>query len=530
MRALPQIDIQPPSPQIQADAPARTSGRGEGGNFAETLQRSSVEKHASERPAQPPTDKPDKPEKSASSDNSTAEPAAQDAAPAKPLKTPTDSAADGDAVQPPSDEAVVDPALAALLVVPLVPALAAPAPTATSELDPFAALAAPLDDAALVALTTASTSELNELAQTPTTNVPNAVAAMPASAVAEGLVPTASAAPVANAALAAAPTSAAAPTADATLVASTAPALAITPPPAATKSGEQVQPVAANAAAAGTDVDQAAALPPVVAGNDAANADLPPQAAALVSAPPADEAPQVATLPSAAPITTATPAAQPAGMHAVAAAIGEHDAKAAATTDAVTAKTSNDLATPATPQQPTTPVTPTRALSETVLAQNTLALQGNAMEKAVSHQVSKALVQNLPNGDRMMVLRLTPPELGTVKIEVIERQGVFSARMHAEDDGVRLALERFLPSMRQDLRASDAPIRELTLSDQTQFQRSFADGQQGQQQDANRSGNRRQREDAPRFSIDGVAREPVAAPRANPLGGRVGLSGVDAVA
>jgi flagellar hook-length control protein FliK len=530
MRALPQIDIQPPSPQIQADAPARTSGRGEGGNFAETLQRSSVEKHASERPTPSPTDKPDKAEKSASSDNSTAKPAAQDGAPTKALKPATDSAANDDEVKPPSDDAFVDPALAALLVVPLVPASAAPqAATTPSELDPLAALA-PLDDAAVAALTTASSSELNDVAQMPTTNVPNMAATTPTSTVADALVPTASAAPLANAALAAAPTSDAAPTADATLVASTAPALASTPPPAAAKTGESVQPLAAAVAAAGTELDQAAALPPVVAGNDAAKADLPPQAAPVVSAPAADAAAQVTTLPSAAAITTATPAAQPAGMHAVAAAIGEHDAKATATDAAVTAKTSNDLATPAAPQQPTTPVTPTRALSETVLAQNTLALQGNAMEKAVSHQVSKALVQNLPNGDRMMVLRLTPPELGTVKIEVIERQGVFSARMHAEDDGVRLALERFLPSMRQDLRASDAPIRELTLSDQTQFQRSFADGQQGQQQDANRSGNRRQREDAPRFSIDGVAREPVAVPRANPLGGRVGLSGVDAVA
>jgi len=138
-------------------------------------------------------------------------------------------------------------------------------------------------------------------------------------------------------------------------------------------------------------------------------------------------------------------------------------------------------------------------------------------------------VQNLPNGDRMMVLRLTPPELGTVRVELIERQGVFTARLHAEDDGVRLALERFLPSMRQDLRASDAPIRELNLSDQAQFQRSFADGQQHQQQNANNSGNRRQREDAPRFSIDGVRSDPVMAPRAAPLGGRVSLSEVDAL-
>jgi flagellar hook-length control protein FliK len=218
-------------------------------------------------------------------------------------------------------------------------------------------------------------------------------------------------------------------------------------------------------------------------------------------------------------------------MHAIAAAIGDHEAKDAKAQDltAAAAKASaGDLAAPAQAQPAAPQVNATKPVSETVLAQQTLAQQGNAMEKAVSHQVAKALVHQLPNGDRMMVVRLTPPELGTVKIEVVERQGVFSARLHAEDDGVRLALERFLPSMRQELRASDAPIRELNLSDQAQFQRSFADGQQHQQQDANRPGGRRARDDGPRFSIDGVRQEPVLAPRSAPLGGRVDLSGVDA--
>jgi flagellar hook-length control protein FliK len=218
-------------------------------------------------------------------------------------------------------------------------------------------------------------------------------------------------------------------------------------------------------------------------------------------------------------------------MHAIAAAIGDHESKDAPAKDSSTLTVkaaTGDLATGSTPQAPTTTTTAVKPLSETVLAQNTLAQNGNAMEKAVSHQITKALVQHLPNGDRMMVLRLTPPELGTVKIEVVERQGVFSARIHAEDDGVRLALERFLPSMRQDLRASDAPIRELTLSDQAQFQRSFADGQQSHQQDARQSGNRRQGDDTPRFSLDGPTSEPIAIPVTAALGGRVGQSWVDA--
>jgi flagellar hook-length control protein FliK len=218
-------------------------------------------------------------------------------------------------------------------------------------------------------------------------------------------------------------------------------------------------------------------------------------------------------------------------MNTVAAALGDSDAKDTKAKDNPTVATrsaTSELAAPAQPSQPSAPVVQAKPLSETVLAQNTLVQNGNAMEKAVSHQVTKALVQQLPNGDRMMVVRLTPPELGTVKVEVVERQGVLSARLHAEDDGVRLALERFLPSMRQELRASDAPIRELNLSDQTQFQRSFDDGQQNQQQDADRSGNRRTRDDAPRFSLDGIRSEPLPMPRATPLGGRIGPSWVDA--
>lgn len=536
MRALPQIDIQPAP--VQADAPVRAHNR-ESGNFAETLQRSSDAKssksaksssteHDSERPRDV-AEKVDQPEKTTSEKPAEAEKAPPKKAPTDDHDLPSDDAL------PVNDEVAVAPEIAALLAVPQTPVIAqSDAAAATlSDFDLLAAGAKPADDnAALTALITTpnATPVVGPAASatavpfiTATTAPQNTDAKATA---AQNLMPQA-----ANAALAAAPATDAAPTADVTLVASSTPAVPVATPPTNTKAGDAALPVIAANTSATTDVDPASALPPVVAGDNAAPTNLPPSAAAPIAVP-ADDAALTTPLPSAAPITTATPATQSTGMHAVAAAIGEHDSKSAAA-DSSTApvKATTELATPAAPQQPSTPVTPTRPMSETVLAQNTLATQGNAMEKAVSHQVSKSLVQHLPNGDRMMVLRLTPPELGTVKIEVIERQGVLSARLHAEDDGVRLALERFLPSMRQDLRASDAPIRELTLSDQTQFQRSFADGQQGQQQqDANRPGNRRQRDDAPRFSIDGVRSEPVLVPRAAPLGGRVNLSGVDALA
>ena len=232
-----------------------------------------------------------------------------------------------------------------------------------------------------------------------------------------------------------------------------------------------------------------------------------------------------------APINSATPATQTAGMNAVAAAIGDAQAeKTSADSGPLATKTVNESALTPLPPTPAAQTAVTRPMSETVLAQSTLAANGNPMEKVLSHQVSKALIQHLPNGDRVLVMRLTPPELGTVKIEVIERMGVLTAKLHAEDDGVRLALERFLPSMRQDLRASDAPIRELSMSDQTQFQRSFADGQNQQQQQNAESSNRRARADEPRFAIDGARSDTVTTPRSAPLGGRVSLSEVNALA
>ena len=276
---------------------------------------------------------------------------------------------------------------------------------------------------------------------------------------------------------------------------------------------------------------------PVLANNMVSKPALPAAKAALPTSS-SDDAPVTGAstaLPTIAPINSATPATQATGMNAIAAAIGEKKQdQANEKSPPLEAKISNESSLVPLQPSPTPQVVATRPMSDTVLAQNTLAANGNAMEKALSHQVSKALIQNMPNGDRVLVMRLTPPELGTVKIEVIERMGVLTAKLHAEDDGVRLALERFLPSMRQDLRASDAPIRELSLSDQTQFQRSFADGQnqqQQQQQDADSSSNRRSRADEPRFSIDGIRNEAVTIQRSStPLGGRVSLSEVNALA
>lgn len=493
MRALPQIDLPPQPAPAMPEANTRANERGGNEDFATALQRRSA---SNDKPADEtkPADKP--------------EPKSEPTA-AKPKEEPKDHDA------PTPDDAA--------------PAAAVTTPVVTDEGTPdasvMAALAAMTMPAAIVAETPIITDDATLL---PSTVLPGAQATTPATATTTitnlPIAPlTADTLPVAGAttdtetaptlsATSAAPlaTAPVVATAEVATIASTAPVASQNTTPVAAKSVDQaIVPTTTNTKT--TEVPTDAALPPVTAKDDAAKTTTAP--------------------PTTTPSLAALPTTQPTAMHAVAAAIGERQAKAEAAAETTTTQTKSfgDAIAQTPLAAPTPAPTPTKPLSETVLAQNQLAQQGNAMEKSVSQQVSKAMIQNLPNGDRMMVVRLTPPELGTVKIEVVERQGVFSARLHAEDDGVRLALERFLPAMRQDLRASDAPIRELNLSDQAGFHRSFeGDPQQQQRQEANNPNQRRERDDLPRFSLDGVAREPLAVPRAAPLGGRVGASWVDA--
>ncbi len=162
--------------------------------------------------------------------------------------------------------------------------------------------------------------------------------------------------------------------------------------------------------------------------------------------------------------------------------------------------------------------------------------EGNPLERAVARQVSQALVRTQANGDKLMVLRLTPPELGTVRIELTERDGTLSARLHADDQGVRQALERLLPQIRHDLRGQDATIRSVELGD-GRPDRQNNDGQPSHQQRRDDPGwnqaQDRPRRDGPAFSLDGSApNAPVASPTRAPrsLGGTITASTVDATA
>lgn len=144
----------------------------------------------------------------------------------------------------------------------------------------------------------------------------------------------------------------------------------------------------------------------------------------------------------------------------------------------------------------------------------------NPMERAVAQQVSRALLREGADGLRL-TLRLTPPELGTVRIEIIERGGILQAHIHAEDDAVRVALERQLPQLRQDLRSHDAPVRDVHLGDAWSGEFTRQDRNQAQ----GRGGGNRHRSG---FSLDGVAPLARSATAAPTLGGTVAADAVDA--
>jgi hypothetical protein len=158
----------------------------------------------------------------------------------------------------------------------------------------------------------------------------------------------------------------------------------------------------------------------------------------------------------------------------------------------------------------------------------------NPVERIVAHQVVRAVARHSGGGDRSLVIRLTPPELGTVRVEIQERDGQLTARLHADDPAVRQALDRLLPQMRSDLRLSDAPLQQITVSSGTATDQGFDgrgfDGRGAQDHpDAGRQSGRQRRGDRPVFSLeaDAVA---VTAPTSLPGRTRTASGLVDAMA
>ncbi len=337
------------------------------------------------------------------------------------------------------------------------------------------------------------------------------------------------------------------------LVAAGAVAEASRKPPMQSSARTPAQPQTAIDAVPIADVDPAAvaeALENPAPAMQVAAAELPkpkamPAAADTIpAATPAPESPVLGMPAAAPPVASALPAAAPLptplptpvlapGTLALQDAESEAEAfpaapHATASAAAVVAGDGSSLAVAAAPR-----AEPFAAVLRSEAAQPaTGRAEPNPLERAVAHQVSRAIVQHLPDGGARMVMRLTPPELGTVRIEFISRDGMVTARLMAEDEGVRQALDRALPHIRAEVRG-DHPTVDISV-DRSDQRQAWGEGHARQERrDEPRTGQgRRRRDDEPLFTVDGV--EPTVGPTpvraTQQLGGRVGPTLVDALA
>ncbi|MCX8039554.1 MAG: flagellar hook-length control protein FliK [Planctomycetota bacterium] len=151
------------------------------------------------------------------------------------------------------------------------------------------------------------------------------------------------------------------------------------------------------------------------------------------------------------------------------------------------------------------------------------------VDQGIARQVARALVQHLPDGGERLVVRLTPPELGTVRIEFVARDGAMQALLIAEDEAVRQALERALPVLRSEVR-SEHPQVELALERFSERQ-TWGDGQERRdRRHESREQARAQQDGKSAFSLE-VDRTPRVEPAAMPARAAVRARGrIDAVA
>ena len=146
--------------------------------------------------------------------------------------------------------------------------------------------------------------------------------------------------------------------------------------------------------------------------------------------------------------------------------------------------------------------------------------EANPVERIIAHQVSRAVIKHVGDGDRSLVIRLTPPELGTVRIEFRMQEGRLCAHFQAEDPAVRQALERLMPQLSGDLRQADSPIQQITVGSSANADQAFdgrgfdgRGGQHGNRQDQHGNAPRSRRGERTLFSLDGsAAAPPVVAP------------------
>ena len=130
------------------------------------------------------------------------------------------------------------------------------------------------------------------------------------------------------------------------------------------------------------------------------------------------------------------------------------------------------------------------------------------VDRIIAHQVLRAARDRGP--DRHLVIRLTPPELGTVRIEFrADAQGGLAISLQAEDQAVRRALEQSLPHLRAELTRQDGTVTSVAVGDaraSADAQRQFGESpnQDAERRAAALAGSRnRARRGDPAFSLGG---------------------------
>ncbi len=119
-----------------------------------------------------------------------------------------------------------------------------------------------------------------------------------------------------------------------------------------------------------------------------------------------------------------------------------------------------------------------------------LSAEAEERDLSIQHQIGRAVIQQVADGDRTLHLRLTPPALGTVRIELTESNAGVMLRFQAEDEQVRQIIERQLPQIRQEFRQAEQPIRDVELDNRNlpSFQEQDQPGQHMREQLQDRRG------------------------------------------
>ena len=117
---------------------------------------------------------------------------------------------------------------------------------------------------------------------------------------------------------------------------------------------------------------------------------------------------------------------------------------------------------------------------------------GQSEEKAdpVSRALGRQVAQAIDRGWKQqmpLTIRLTPPELGTVRVTVMEQPDGVHIRIHADEDSVRSSLEKALATIRSEMK-HDSPSTRIELSNSDRS----SDQNTNQQNDANKSPNQQE--------------------------------------